>query len=171
MSVQPTIFADTESGPTVWIRVEGKGTFQNSAGLKDFSRRMIDGGRRDFVVDLVHCPSMDSTFMGTLAGIALRLREAGGGRLWVANRNEKNVELLSGLGIDSFFSTDPLPCPEVRINGNAIHHATDKATTREVMREAHEDAVRANPENAAHFKAVIEHLNDSAHRDGGGTSK
>ena len=52
MSFQPTIFADMESGPAVWIRVEGKGTFQNSPGLKDFSRRMIETGKRAFVVDL-----------------------------------------------------------------------------------------------------------------------
>src|SRR3954462_7442485 len=100
MSIQPSIFADPESGPTVWIRVEGKGTFQNSPGLKEFSRQMMDRGRRDFVVDLANCPAMDSTFMGTLAGLALRLREAGNGQLWVVNRNLRNNELLEGLGLD-----------------------------------------------------------------------
>ena len=60
MTVQPSIFADTDSGPTVWIRVEGKGTFQNSPGLKEFSREMMEGGRRSFVVDLANCPAMDT---------------------------------------------------------------------------------------------------------------
>lgn len=167
MSLQPTIFADTTSGPTVWVRVEGKGTFQNSGGLKDFSTRMIADGRRDFVVDLENCPAMDSTFMGTLAGLALRLREAGGGRLWVTNRNARNEDLLAGLGLDALFSAEPLPCEDCGDHG-AVEHSADKATTREVMRQAHEDAVRANPENEARFKAVIEHLKDSARRDGVG---
>src|ERR1043165_1280780 len=108
MSLHPTIFADTESGPEVWIRVEGRGSFQNSPALKEFTRRLMEDGRREFVVDLKNCPAMDSTFMGTLAGLAIRLREAGGGALWVVNRNERNAELLAGLGLDPLFSDSPL---------------------------------------------------------------
>ena len=161
MSIQPTIFADTESSPAVWVRVEGKGTFQNSPGLKDFSRKLIADGRREIVVDLKDCPAMDSTFMGTLAGIALRLREAGGGSLWVVNRNERNSDLLSGLGLDALFAHDapPLAVPST---GTAIEHSADKAMTREVMRAAHEDCVVANPANAAAFKDVLEYLKGSA---------
>jgi anti-sigma B factor antagonist len=166
MSVQTSIFADTESSPVVWIRVEGKGTFQNSPGLKDFARKMIEEGRRSIVVDIANCPAMDSTFMGTLAGIALRLREAGGGDLWVINRNERNAELLEGLGLDALFSSNPVPNPG-RADGRAIEHASDKATTREVMREAHETAIRVNPDNAARFRDVLEHLDASAKRSAG----
>ena len=130
MSFQPTIFADMESGPAVWIRVEGKGTFQNSPGLKDFSRRMIETGKRAFVVDLQRCPAMDSTFMGTLA----------------------------------LFSECPAPESIVGA-GDAIAHTADKATTREVMREAHEACVEVNPKNAAHFRDVLDFLNASAAKD------
>jgi anti-sigma B factor antagonist len=168
MSVQTSIFADTESGPAVWVRVEGKGTFQNSPGLKDFSRKMIEEGRRALVVDLANCPAMDSTFMGTLAAIALRLREAGGGDLWVVNRNERNAELLSGLGLDTLFSEQPAPEFGGR-DGTAIDQTADKATTRDVMREAHETAIRVNPRNAAKFRDVIEYLNASATKASGNT--
>jgi len=164
MSVQPSIFADTESGPIVWIRVEGKGTFQNSPGLKEFSRQMMDRGRREFVVDLANCPAMDSTFMGTLAGLALRLREAGNGQLWVVNRNLRNNELLEGLGLDALFAHDPAPSFDLRNIRSAVNHSADKAYTREVMREAHEACVEANPDNAARFKDVLEHLRASATR-------
>lgn len=169
MSLQPSIFADTESGPTIWIRVEGKGTFQNSPGLKEFSRHMMDTGRRDFVVDLANCPAMDSTFMGTLAGMALRLREFGEGHLWVVNRNSRNNELLEGLGLDALFAHEPPPNSGQTINGstlsgNALTASADKAQTREVMREAHEACVEANPENAVRFKDVLEHLRASAER-------
>lgn len=164
MSFQPSIFADTESGPVVWIRVEGKGTFQNSPGLKEFSRQMMDTGRRDFVVDLANCPAMDSTFMGTLAGLALRLREKDNGHLWVVNRNDRNSELLQGLGLDALFSHDPTPPMISELNGSAVELTADKATTREVMRAAHEACVTANPENAARFKDVLEHLRASAAR-------
>ena len=164
MSLQPSIFADTESGPVVWIRVEGKGTFQNSPGLKEFSRQMMETGRRDFVVDLANCPAMDSTFMGTLAGLALRLRESGEGHLWVVNRNDRNSELLAGLGLDALFAHSPAPAFASALHPNAVQHNADKAFTREVMRAAHEACVEANPENAARFKDVLEHLRASAAR-------
>ena len=164
MTVQPSIFADTDSGPTVWIRVEGKGTFQNSPGLKEFSRAMMDGGRRSFVVDLANCPAMDSTFMGTLAGMALRLREFGDGHLWVVNRNLRNSELLEGLGLDALFAHDAPPAMTSNGSGNAVEQHADKVFTLEVMRDAHEACVAANPENAARFRDVLEHLRASAAR-------
>ena len=64
-------------GPTVWVKVEGKGSFLNSGNLKEFSREMLDRGYREFVVDLADCAMMDSTFMGTMASVALRLKEIG----------------------------------------------------------------------------------------------
>jgi anti-sigma B factor antagonist len=33
---------------------------------------MLDHGYREFVVDLADCTMMDSTFMGTMANVALR---------------------------------------------------------------------------------------------------
>src|SRR6185436_8607943 len=89
---------------TVWVRVEGKGSFLNSTGLKEFAKEMINRGFREFAVDLKNCPVMDSTFMGTLAGVALRLRELGQGSLRVTNLNERNGDLLSNLGLDQLFT-------------------------------------------------------------------
>jgi anti-sigma B factor antagonist len=163
MNSGPSIFADTDSGDAVIIRVEGKGTFTNSPCLKEFALKMLEEGRRGFVVDLKNCTSMDSTFMGTLAGISMRLEDSGGGNLWVVNINERNAELLDGLGISALFSDSP---PPVTI-GSAVALAgtpADKATTREVMLEAHEACIKANPENAEKFRDVLEHLAASAKR-------
>jgi len=58
------------SGPAVWVRVEGKGSFLNSGNLKEFAQEMVNRGYREFVIDLEHCAMMDSTFMGTMAGVS-----------------------------------------------------------------------------------------------------
>ena len=78
----------------------------NSTGLKEFAREMTNRGFREFVVDLKNCPVMDSTFMVTLAGIALRLRELGQGRLRVVNLNERNRDLLSTSAWDQLFTSN-----------------------------------------------------------------
>src|SRR5438067_12320342 len=75
---------------------------------------MVDRGYREFVVDLLDCTMMDSTFMGTMAGLALRLKELGQGHLRVVHCGERSRQLLSGLGLDQLFqiSIDGSRAPE-----------------------------------------------------------
>jgi anti-anti-sigma regulatory factor len=147
------------------VRVEGKGSFLNSTGLKEFAKEMINRGFREFAVDLKGCPVMDSTFMGTLAGIALRLRELGQGHLRVTNLNERNSDLLSNLGLDQLFIIEALadaptqPAAQVPL----ATAAPDKVTQAQTMLEAHEACVEANEANAAKFKDVLEYLKQDLH--------
>jgi len=87
-------------GQTVWVKVEGKGSFLNSENLKEFACGMLDHGYREFVVDLADCVTMDSTFMGTMAKVALRLKELGRGHFHIVHCGSRNQELLSRLGLD-----------------------------------------------------------------------
>ncbi len=146
---------------TVWIRVEGKGSFQNSTPLKEFAREMLGRGHREFVVDLKGCPFMDSTFMGTLASIALKSRADGSGGLHIINLNERNQDLLCNLGLDQLMQLDP-PLSGPVLNGQAVPLDTvtraDKAAEALTILEAHEAVVAANPENEAKFKDVLDFL-------------
>jgi len=63
----PTILVG-RIGSVLWMRVSGKGTFQNSVEVKRCFQSVIAAGTKDFVVDLECCPTMDSTFLGTLTG-------------------------------------------------------------------------------------------------------
>jgi hypothetical protein len=127
---------------------------------------MVNRGFREFVVDLKSCPVMDSTFMGTLAGVALRLRELGQGHLRVVNLNERNQDLLGNLGLDQLFTlgTGAHEAPDVGQPQQALPAgATDKETQARTMIEAHEAVIEANPENAAKFKDVLEYLKQDLH--------
>lgn len=148
---------------TVWVKVEGRGTFQNSAGLKEFVKQMIQRGFRDFVVDLAQCEQMDSTFMGTLAGVALRLREIGQGGLRVINVNERNTDLLSSLGLDQLFHVEPMAeglerTPDAVRLREAVPVATGAAEQKKMVLEAHEALVEAESANAVKFKDVLEYM-------------
>lgn len=167
MSTPSSILVGT-SNKIVSIKVEGKGSFLNSAGVKEFAKEMVNRGFRDFVVDLRNCPVMDSTFMGTLAMIALRLREIGRGSLHVINLNERNHDLLTNLGLDQLFSMDacgavPTGAPAVP---SAIQPSTaaDRVAQAETMLEAHEALVEADAANLTKFKDVLEYLKQDLHR-------
>lgn len=157
----------------VWVRVRGKGTFQNSPGLKEFAKEMIQRGHRDFSIDLAECPVMDSTFMGTMTGIALRLRELGQGRLRVVNPNVRNSELLTGLGLDHLIALESgpvtVPC-ETTAEPVAGHHSVDKLDVAQTMLHAHEALCEADGNNTGQFKDVLEYLKENLHRQDIATS-
>lgn len=166
MNAVPSILVGTEN-QRVWVRVEGKGSFLNSGGLKEFAREMTERGYRDFAVDLRNCPVMDSTFMGTLAGIALRLNDLGEGELRVVNLNERNRDLLANLGLDQLFRMDTGEGGAGAAAREALPVAEeDKEARARTMLEAHEACVEANPENAAKFKDVLEYLKEDLRNSG-----
>lgn len=149
----------------VWIKVEGKGSFLNSPALKEFAKEMVNRGYRDFRVDLRNCPVMDSTFMGTLAGIALRLREIGQGGLQVVNLNERNRELLCNLGLDQLFLVQSQPTAGAAEEAleSAPVQPQDRTTQAQTMLEAHEALVAADAQNLTKFKDVLEYLKQDLH--------
>lgn len=159
----PSILVGTENR-TVWVRVEGRGSFLNSTGLKEFAREMTNRGYREFVLDLKGCPVMDSTFMGTMAGIALRLREIGQGQLSVTNLNQRNRDLLANLGLDQLFCMEAVQgtaeeAAQIRLGVPPV----EKSEQAQTMIEAHEACIEANPANAAKFKDVLEYLRHDLH--------
>ena len=101
-----TSIAVGEEQDSNWIRVQGKGNFQSSPQLKDYVESCLaKDDFRTFVVDLEACPAMDSTFMGTLAGLASRLMEQESA-LAVVGLSQRNRESLVDLGLDAILQLE-----------------------------------------------------------------
>jgi anti-sigma B factor antagonist len=150
------------SGKAVWVRVEGKGNFLNSGSFKQFAKEMVNRGYRDFVVDLEECAMMDSTFMGTMAGVALRLKEIGHGTLHVVHCGKRSRDLLTGLGLDQIFSihsngTAAPDCQALSQSAPAEPAIAKQEQARQML-DAHEALVEAAPENFSKFKDVLDYL-------------
>lgn len=144
---------------TVWLRVEGHGTFQNSAAVRAFTEQMIESGYSSFAFDLNGCEMMDSTFLGTLTGLALRLREDVRGRLGFARANSQIESLFGRYGLDRVlafqgFEAAP-PAPEEM---EELELLTSKEYKRGTMVEAHESLAASSPENAERFRDALEFL-------------
>jgi len=157
------------TGPIVWVKVEGKGSFLNSGNLKEFAHEMLNRGYREFVVDLADCTMMDSTFMGTMATVALRLRELGQGCLRVVHCGNRCQELLSGLRLDQIFDirADGASPPEYGALERAPRIQSPGNRKREqieTMLEAHEALCAAAPENILRFKDVLDFLRQDLHQ-------
>jgi anti-anti-sigma factor len=152
----------------LWLRVQGKGSYEVCPFLSRFATERVAAGVRHIVVDLESCPSMDSTFMGTLTGVALRLAAYPGGRLQIVNPNPRNQQLLSNLGLDNIFEVDHegTTWPHERALISRILEKDEllarsppsKRDQCECMLEAHENLAQVNDANIPKFHDVIECL-------------
>lgn len=158
----------------VYVRVVGRGTFQNSQPLRLFTLQKIDTGQREFVVDLGLCQGMDSTFLGMLAGIGLRLRQNGKSAIvHIVNISPRNMELLQTLGLDRLFTINSCPIPPLAeadyhklpdTDLTQLIHPPDKDETADLMIEAHDNLVRADERNAPKFRELTRFLREAVER-------
>jgi anti-anti-sigma factor len=153
-------------GDAFWIRVDGKGCFQNSVHVKEVIQRMLSQSQRKFVIDLDRCPMMDSTFMGTLTGASLSLTESGGGSIAVVNANARNQQLLCSLGLDSLLDVDSdgsvWAKERAEVASALTAHDAPVSVTKTEQAEhvlaAHQALCEANEANALRFQDVIDFL-------------
>ena len=127
---------------------------------------MIATEQDRLVVDLEDCPVMDSTFMGTIMGIALKLKSLPTANLQVVNANDRNINLLQSLGLDQFLELDidGKVWADVRqlvrenVTQTVCADPLEKAENKQHVLDAHEALCRANADNEAKFRDVIEFL-------------
>ena len=158
---KPIYLVDAHSDPVV-IRVDGRACFQNSASLREFVTGMIKQGKTRFVVDLQQCASMDSTFLGVLAGAALELRRAtdNHGSFILSRVGQRNLELLRNMGLHRLLTVD---CGDFQMNFDKCDQPLPPEKLNELQNarlllEAHENLVSADEKNRSKFQDVIDFL-------------
>ena len=134
----------------------------NSQVVKQWAEAQIDTGVNSIVVDMEMCLGMDSTFMGNLAGMAMKLTQVSGGLL-IADATEKCVSSLEELGISSLMKINPTDQiwqdrkVSIRERLTVIEESptVDKAMH---VYETHKKLCEADTSNEEKFSAVLECL-------------
>ncbi len=152
------------SGNLGFVKVVGRGSFQNSGCLKTFYLQLLKDNVDKFVIDLDACTYLDSTFLGILLGLGLKLKAAGNGLLHILNASPRNVELLKNLGLDRLINIDAKPIDLNGVAGQKLE-ALDctvltKAEAGPTILEAHETLMEFDPRNVPKFKDVVEFLRE-----------
>ncbi len=105
MSTDRTIIAHTFDS-YLWVRCEGRGSFINSPALKSAAEGYLIKGGQNVVLDLEICQGVDSTFMGTIAGIT-KLCFARDGCMQIASPTPRTRAAMESLGLDMLVEMDP----------------------------------------------------------------
>jgi anti-sigma B factor antagonist len=90
-------------GNAVVFKIVGVGTFRTAVGFKATYTEMLADGVTDFTLDLSECDLLDSTFLGTILGLALKIRQLNAGHVHVVKPNEMVRSLFRGTGLDQIF--------------------------------------------------------------------
>jgi anti-sigma B factor antagonist len=153
------------SGNLACVRIVGRANFTTSIDFKLLVNELCEKGFTCYVLDLSECVLMDSTFLGVLAGLALKMREpqhrnGHEKQIELLNPNARNLESLESLGVLHLFkvlnSNDRLPA-ELTQQPAPAAAPTREEVTRTCL-EAHKLLMELSPANISKFKEVTQFL-------------
>ncbi|HRE82491.1 MAG TPA: STAS domain-containing protein [Opitutaceae bacterium] len=160
-AAKPVYFANPTLDP-VPIRIEGRASFQNSACLQDFIKALLAQGKPRFILDFAGCTSMDSTFLGVLAGVALQLRKLSPpGQLTLVRMSARNLELVRNLGLHRLLTVDTSQAPASDLGGQGTSIPCEQRSELEsakLVLNAHENLVSVDEANRSKFQDVLSFL-------------
>lgn len=154
----------------VCVKVAGRANFSGSVDFKTLVTTMWSKGYHHFVLDLSECLLMDSTFLGVLAGLGLKLNGNGQSQAGHANGNGQHAiellnpsprisDLLENLGITHLFDISRGRLTTECLT--ALDHSPAQPDRRQVQQtclDAHQTLMDVNPANVPKFKDVAQFL-------------
>lgn len=145
-------------GNTLLLRVCGRGTFSNCQAIQKYISKMVEEGFSDVVVDSSECSYMDSSFLGTLTGIAIRLRKLFKKKLEVANIDPKVKETVCTIGLNHIFNlSERDDLGKIPVTQLVIATAGKKELAEQML-HAHNLLMELSSENKERFQHVKELL-------------
>ena len=160
---EPHFLVNPYDDPVI-VKINGKASFLNSAPVKDLFDRLVDQGKERFVVDFQHCTGMDSTFLGILAGLGIRLMKMEPrGSVVLCRLGNRNRELVRNLGLHRLLILDEGDTLEGMESGECLEAVDSAGRLSEVenarlVLQAHENLVEIDASNKTKFQDVISFL-------------
>jgi anti-anti-sigma factor len=163
----------------VFIKVAGRANFTSSVDFKALVNALRQKGHDRFILDLSDCQLMDSTFLGVLAGLGLKMknRRNGDGEATISlcNPSPRIADLLTNLGVADLFKVVTPPAAADKLQPVSAAAGADKKEVSKTCLEAHQALMELNPANVPKFKDVAAFLAEDLKRmeeaDGGHKSE
>jgi len=154
-----------------YLVVNGRATFKICPPFKQFCLTLIESGVTCFVLDMGDCLGMDSTFMGVMAGLTVRVKEKSG-RIVMMNLSNHLRGLIATLGLDTLVEAHragalPIAIDELRSACKPVSLDLTNSTKHQHVRtmlDAHETLVQLIPDNEDKFRDVLKYLREDVSR-------
>lgn len=144
------------------VSVSGRANFDYAVPLRKLADKLTAGVWLQ--LDMENCETMDSTFMGVLTMLALKLRK-NQSKVMVVNAGDNLVKLLRDLGVAKLFNFVTGE-QQGAAAGNCVQFDKENSmlSTAQTVVEAHQTLVEADDANAARFNQVIEFAEQDVER-------
>lgn len=150
------------------IRIVGRANLHSSIDFKSLVNELRGRGCARFILELSECSLMDSTFLGVLTGLGLRMGDLPGQKpIQLFNANPRITGLLENLGVLHLFalSNGPVVAPANAEQHDHVPAEVSKTALGQTSVEAHETLMRVNPANIPRFKDVAQFLAEDLRRE------
>lgn len=146
------------------VKIIGRANFHSSIDFRTLIHELRQKGYEYFVLDLAECTLMDSTFLGVIAGLGLKLgagqKDPCSSGIELLNPNPRVIGLLENLGVLHLFKVSQGLAPAAE-QGTAVEAPRSEPSKADLTRaclEAHRTLMEINPANIAKFKEVTQFL-------------
>jgi anti-anti-sigma regulatory factor len=159
------------------VKIIGRANFSSSIDFKTLVEELREKGCAFFVLDLSECVLMDSTFLGVLAGLGLKMgggpKDGNGAAIELLNPNVRITELLENLGVLHLFrlTQGPLRTPEGIEPREHCPLPADKEDVKRACLEAHRTLMEIHPDNVPKFKDLAQFLAEDLKKLKGSSAK
>jgi len=159
----PSFLVNPYEDPVI-VKIRGKASFLNSNPVKDLFEQLTRQGKQRFVVDFQECTGMDSTFLGILAGLGIKLMQMDPkGSVVLCRLGTRNRELVRNLGLHRLLTVDDEAGEPGEVTGDGFTKLEKGDRLSEVdnarlVLEAHENLIEVDASNQTKFQDVISFL-------------
>ncbi len=159
----PKVFLAFENGQC-HIKVKGRANFECSPPLRAMAGSLENNKVSGMTIDLSECSGMDSTFMGILAMIALKVKHVGF-TATIINAGDINTKLLTGLGLQKLFNFEN-SVPEHSYKWTEGDKSSTRIETAHAVLDAHQTLMNVDEGNVKRFKNVVEFVKKDIENEG-----
>jgi len=115
-----------------------------------------------FVIDLTETDSIDSTNLGLLARLAMRMQSIDAGRVTVVSNRADINSVLTSMALDEVFDIVEDTGLEAGPLQEVAQDNADKESLARTLIDAHRALMDLNERNREMFRDVVTHLEDNA---------
>ena len=142
-----------------FLRVLQKASYLNCGPLRKFFDDRLREGQLNFVIDFQDCSSVDSTFLGILVGVAIKLKRAvEPGTLTLVNLRNRNLETVKNLGIHKLCEISSMEVSDSDQLENLLTQENNAEACSKTIYDAHKTLMYLNQKNLKMFSDIVNYL-------------
>ena len=142
-----------------FVKVSNKASYLNCEPLRKFFEEQTKSGQKRFIIDFKTCTSMDSTFLGILVSVALKIRSnQDGGSMVLLNLTGRNLETLCNLGIHQITEVSSEKINDLEQLENLAQKPAESSVQSDTVYKAHKALMNLNDKNLKVFSDVVNYL-------------